>query len=87
MTKQTQMRIPTELKNQFRSFCLANNTSMTTEVVRFMRDYINRQLKDGNVINTLKELDTTRRTGLVRDARGTWTSREQLQRNNEWSNW
>lgn len=85
MTKQTQIRIPEEIKNQFRQVCLSNNTTMTTEIVRFIRGYIQSQMKDARVMASLNELDMTRRTGMVRDARGTWVPKEQVVRNNGWS--
>ena len=87
MTQQTQLRIPADVKDQFRQMCAKNNTTMTAEIVRFIRGYILSQIKDTQVMKSLSELDMTRRTGLVRDARGTWTPREQLRQNNEWSIW
>lgn len=86
MTKQTQIRLPEEIKGQFRDLCQQQNTNMTAEICRLIRGYIQANMKNQQVIKSLNELDMTRRTGLVKDARGTWVPREVMQpRNNEWS--
>ena len=33
------IRVPDELKNQFQSKCRDNHTYMTTEIIRFMKDF------------------------------------------------
>ena len=38
-TKQTQLRIESSLKERFRRACNAQNTTMTAEITRLMRQY------------------------------------------------
>ena len=86
MNRQTQIRLPEDLKGQFRNLCKEHNTTMTTEICRFIRTYIQSNVSDRQIATSLDELDMTRRTGLVRDHRGIWVPRDQLETNNEW-NW
>ena len=76
-TKQTQLRIESSVKDRFQQACRDRNSSMTAEVVRFMKHFIDQSYRDKKVIKELDVLDTQRRTGMVRDSRGTWKSRDE----------
>lgn len=76
-TKQTQLRIESSVKEKFQSACRKRNSTMTAEVVRFMKHFIDQHYRDEKVIRELDVLDTQRRTGMIRDSRGTWRSREE----------
>ena len=76
-TKQTQLRIESSVKDRFQEACRIRNSSMTAEVVRFMKHFIDQNYRDEKVIKQLDVLDTQRRTGMVRDSRGTWMSRDE----------
>jgi len=76
-TKQTQLRIESSVKDRFQQECRNRNSSMTAEVVRFMKHFIDQSYRDEKVIKELDLLDTQRRTGMIRDSRGTWMSRDE----------
>jgi hypothetical protein len=76
-TKQTQLRIESSVKDRFQQEFRNRNSSMTAEVVRFMKHFIDQSYRDEKVIKELDLLDTQRRTGMIRDSRGTWMSRDE----------
>lgn len=43
MTVLMNIRVPDELKNQFQSICRNNHTYMTTELIRFMKEFTNKE--------------------------------------------
>jgi len=42
-----------------------------------MKHFIDQSYRDEKVIKELDLLDTQRRTGMIRDSRGTWMSRDE----------
>ena len=38
------MRIPEDLKEDFQEICKRNHTYMTTEIIRFMKDFVTREV-------------------------------------------
>ena len=76
-TKQTQLIIESSVKDRFQQEFRNRNSSMTAEVVRFMKHFIDQSYRDEKVIKELDLLDTQRRTGMIRDSRGTWMSRDE----------
>jgi|AACY02.14.fsa_nt_gi hypothetical protein len=76
-TKQTQLRVESLVKDKFQQACRNRNSSMTAEVVRFMKHFVDQNYKDEKIIKELDVLDTQRRTGMIRDSKGTWISRDE----------
>ena len=76
-TKQTQLRIESSVKDRFQEACRSRNSTMTSEIVRFMKYFIEQQYQDEQVIRELGLLDTQMRTGLVSDSHGNWCKREE----------
>jgi hypothetical protein len=86
ITKQTQLRISEPLKDAFKGLCRRNQTTMTSEIVRLMREFVDEHLKRKETMKSLANLETTHRTGLVQDSRGVWRTHEELlrQHNDDW---
>ena len=40
------VRIPEDLKDNFQDVCKRNHTYMTTEIIRFMKDFITKDVKE-----------------------------------------
>ena len=40
------VRIPENLKDDFQDVCKRNHTYMTTEIIRFMKEFVSRELDD-----------------------------------------
>jgi len=78
-TQQTQLRIDASIKKKFQKACRDRGSTMTAEIVRFMERFIKQQCEERKVIKQLEVLDIQRRTGLVKDHRGTWMTRDEYQ--------
>jgi len=52
------VRIPEDLKDDFQNICKRNHTYMTTEIIRFMTDFVSREVSQELTLqNQLKSLD------------------------------
>jgi hypothetical protein len=40
------VRIPEDLKDDFQDVCKRNHTYMTTEIIRFMKEFVSREIDD-----------------------------------------
>lgn len=40
------VRIPEDLKDDFQDVCKKNHTYMTTEIIRFMKEFVSREIDD-----------------------------------------
>jgi len=82
-TKQTQLRISAPLKDAFKGLCREKQSTMTSEIVRLMREFVRDSLQRKEIMKSLANLETTHRTGLVQDSRGVWRTREETLRQND----
>lgn len=50
------VRIPGELKDNFQDVCKRNHTYMTTEIIRFMKDFITNDAKENRSVQQKQTL-------------------------------
>lgn len=81
------IRIPEDLKDEFQLICRKNHTYMTTEIIRFLKDFIRQDVSSKSRLQ--KDLRSLERTtsqekslsswgGLIQDpVTKTWMSKEE----------
>ena len=86
-TKQTQIRLGSQLKDAFKEACKQRQSSMTGVLVMLIRGYITDSLKNQGTLKSLADLESQYRSGLVRDERGVWRTREELLKPSNEDDW
>jgi len=66
MTTLMNVRIPEDLKDDFHDVCKRNNTYMTTEIIRFMKEFITQKI-DQELSHQNKLMSLDRPTSLERN--------------------
>ena len=61
------IRVPDELKNQFQSKCRNNHTYMTTELIRFMKEFTKNESVKVTSQKTIERNEPERWGNLIKD--------------------
>ena len=64
------VRIPEDLKDDFQDVCKRNHTYMTTEIIRFMKEFVSRDIKEE--LSHQKNLRSLERPTSIEKSLDTW---------------
>ena len=83
-TPTTQFRIDSNLKSAFKKVSTLQNKTMTEIVIKLVSTYVIETMQDPSIMRSLRDLETTEQTGLVKDSRNTWVQPTTIVREDDW---